>query len=166
MTWRSSKDLRRFLALPILGLSLALSGIATEAAARRGGPQSVNELQPVGAIPGQYIVVFKDSVGDPHGLAGAMARQHGLGLLHSYGAALKGFAAAMPDAVAQRVDRHGALADQQVARPVQHQGALLGHALDRHEAHVRPRDRLGDRRRIGRVVLLPLHVGLHVTGRD
>ena len=105
MTWRSSKDLRRFLALPILGLSLALSGIATEATAGRGGPQSVNELQPVGAIPGQYIVVFKDSVADPRGLANAMARQHGLGLLHSYSAALKGFAATMPDAVADRVAR-------------------------------------------------------------
>jgi len=105
MMWHSSKDLRRFLAVPVVGLSLALSGIATEAMAGRGGPQSVNELQPVGAIPGQYIVVFKDSVADPRGLANAMARQHGLGLLHSYSAALKGFAATMPDAVADRLAR-------------------------------------------------------------
>ena len=105
MMWHSSEDLRRFLAVSVVGLSLALSGIATEAAAGRGGPQSVNELQPVGAIPGQYIVVFKDSVTDPRGLANAMARQHGLGLLHPYGPALKGFAATMPDAVAERVAR-------------------------------------------------------------
>lgn len=34
--------------------------------------------RPVGdAIAGQYIVVFNDDVGDPHGLADELARAHG-----------------------------------------------------------------------------------------
>jgi subtilisin len=51
-----------------------------------------------GAIPGQYIVVFKDSVTNPNDAANDMARQHGLGLLHKYNYAIKGFAATIPAA--------------------------------------------------------------------
>lgn len=51
-----------------------------------------------GAIPGQYIVVFKDSVADPAAAANDMARAHGLGLLHTYRYALRGYAATIPAA--------------------------------------------------------------------
>jgi subtilisin len=47
-------------------------------------------------IPGQYIVVLNDSVGDSAGAANEMAQAHGLGLLHIYGHALQGFAATIP----------------------------------------------------------------------
>jgi len=50
-----------------------------------------------GKAPGQYIVVFKDDVVDASADAEAMVNGHGLGLLHKYGAALKGFAATIPD---------------------------------------------------------------------
>ena len=49
-------------------------------------------------IPGQYIVVFNDSVSNPEAVADEMAQQHGLGLLNKYNHALSGFAAVIPDA--------------------------------------------------------------------
>jgi len=48
--------------------------------------------------PGQYIVVLKDNAADPAAEADRLARVHGLGLGHVYGAALKGFAATVPAA--------------------------------------------------------------------
>jgi hypothetical protein len=48
---------------------------------------------------------------------------------------------------------------------VQDQHALLLFALHRHKAHVRPRHRLADSLRIGRVVLAALEVGLDVARR-
>src|SRR5438445_13663423 len=52
----------------------------------------------IGVIPGQYIVVFRDSVADPVGLAQSLVNAQGGTLLHSYTRALKGFAARLPDA--------------------------------------------------------------------
>ena len=48
---------------------------------------------------------------------------------------------------------------------VQRHGSLLVSRLDRHKAHRRPHNRLADRRRIRRVVLVALDVGLHVLRR-
>jgi hypothetical protein len=48
------------------------------------------------------------------------------------------------------------LTDQEVSRPVQHQGALLLGAFDRHEAHRRPCYRLADCLGIGGIVLAAL----------
>src|SRR5437762_8717336 len=48
---------------------------------------------------------------------------------------------------------------------VQHQHGLLIRTLDRHETHARPRHRLADRRRVDRVILAPLDVGLDVSRR-
>src|SRR5207302_3280145 len=56
-------------------------------------------------VPGQYIVVFKDTVADPVGVAlsrvgpaQAGVNAPGGTLLHTYSNALKGFAARLPDA--------------------------------------------------------------------
>ncbi len=49
-------------------------------------------------IPGQYIVVFKDSVQDPVSTTSEFVTKHGLGHLETYERALKGFAATIPDA--------------------------------------------------------------------
>src|SRR5437870_12141839 len=56
-------------------------------------------------VPGQYIVVFRDTVADPVGLAQSRVgpAQSGVNapggtLLHTYSSALKGFAARLPDA--------------------------------------------------------------------
>src|SRR3989454_2051032 len=51
-----------------------------------------------GVIPGQYIVVFRDSVADPVGLAQSLVKAQGGTLLHGYTSALQGFAARLPDA--------------------------------------------------------------------
>ncbi len=51
-----------------------------------------------GVVPGQYIVVFKDTVSRPADAASEMARTHGLGLLHTYNFAIKGYAATIPAA--------------------------------------------------------------------
>ena len=57
-------------------------------------------------IEGQYIVVFKDAVADPHGKAKEKSLKHGGKLKYSYGAVLKGFAAELSDeaVVALRAD--------------------------------------------------------------
>ena len=50
------------------------------------------------AVPGQYIVVFHDWVTEPATEALVVANEHGLGILHTYEFALKGFAATVPAA--------------------------------------------------------------------
>lgn len=60
---------------------------------------------PRGAIPGQYIVVFHDTVARPGDAAQDLARRHGLGLLYVYEHAIKGFAATIPGAVVNAVAR-------------------------------------------------------------
>ncbi len=64
---------------------------------------------------------------------------------------------------AQRVDGLGALADEQLTRPVHHESRLLLLGLDRDEAHARPGHGLADRLGVGRVVLAALDVGLDVV---
>ena len=70
-------------------LLLSISGVAGAA------PRSASAA---GAIPGQYIVVFNDTLSNPGDAASDMARQHGLGLLYKYSYAIKGFAATIPAA--------------------------------------------------------------------
>ena len=53
-----------------------------------------------GAIPGQYIVVFRDNVADAASLARQLAAAHGASIRFIYQSAIKGFAAQMSDAAA------------------------------------------------------------------
>src|SRR3989442_21339 len=48
-------------------------------------------------VPGQYIVVFKDGVADPEGLAQTLVSLYGGSLKHTYKSAIKGFAAILSD---------------------------------------------------------------------
>lgn len=83
---------RRFATLlAAIGLTLTTVLFSRPAAARTN------------AISDQYIVVFKDTVADPQGKARGLAAKHGLPLLHSYGHALKGFAAVVPPALLARL---------------------------------------------------------------
>lgn len=75
----------------VLAIVLLLSVFGTAGASAKAAPAS-------GATPGQYIVVFKDSVSNPSDAANDMARKHGLGLLYTYSYAIKGFAATVPAA--------------------------------------------------------------------
>ncbi len=54
-------------------------------------------------VPGQYIVVFRDTVADPVSLAQSLVNAQGGTLLHTYTSALKGFAARLPDAGVARL---------------------------------------------------------------
>jgi hypothetical protein len=69
-------------------------------------------------------------------------------------------------APAQRIDEHDPPARQKLVRPLDDARRLLLDRLDPGRAHARPRDGLRDRSRIGVVVLLPGHIGLHIGGRD
>lgn len=56
-------------------------------------------------VPGQYIVVLKDSVPNSGAVASEMTKKHGLGLQQVYENALKGYAASIPDAVLEKTKR-------------------------------------------------------------
>ncbi len=106
MTRRVRRPERIFAALvTALTMAIFLGLYPVLGAGQEGGaapnPNRVVPLHPVGAIPGQYIVVFDEGVTDPRGLAEALARRHGFTLRHSYAHALKGFAARMPAPVVQ-----------------------------------------------------------------
>jgi subtilisin family serine protease len=57
-------------------------------------------------IPGQYIVTFTKSVPDAPGLAKKLAAQYGGRLNFTYTAALKGFAASLPDAAVEALQNN------------------------------------------------------------
>ena len=62
--------------------------------------------QAEGAIPEQYIVVFRDNVADAPGLARQLAAANGASVLFIYQRALKGFAAHMSAAAAQALQNN------------------------------------------------------------
>src|SRR6266446_10009012 len=63
------------------------------------------------------------------------------------------------------IDQHRALTHQHLTGPVQHQGSLLFLRLECDEPHRWSRDRFADRRRIVRIILAALEVGLHIARR-
>src|SRR5258708_31686179 len=65
-----------------------------------------------------------------------------------------------------RIDHCGLLPDEEMARAMEHQAALLLGRLGRHKPHVGPADRLADRLGVGGIVLLPLDVGFHVRSEE
>ncbi len=71
------------------------------------------------AIPGSYIVVFKRDVADPPGLARKLALENGGALRFSYTAALKGFAADLPDRAVAALRRNPNVASVEVDQRVE-----------------------------------------------
>jgi len=65
----------------------------------------------------------------------------------------------------QGIDHLGPLAHQQIARPMQHQPALLLGRFDLHKTHGWASHRLADRLGIGSVILVALDVGFHIFRR-
>jgi subtilisin len=72
-------------------------------------------------VPDHYIVVFKASVADTSAKAHGLAAQHGLTIQHTYGHAIKGFAAMIPAARLAQLR-----ADPDVAYVMQDQVVSLG----------------------------------------
>lgn len=108
-------------------------------------PAAVSAQDAGEVIPGQYIVVFKSHVADAKGKAKEKTSKHNGILKHTYGAALKGFAAELTEAAAADLAR-----DPDVAYVEQDQvmhatagvesGATWG--LDRIDQRARPVDGL------------------------
>jgi len=92
----SSRNIFSRLLAPSAALVLVLT--ASAGLVRAGGPPEPNDK-----VPGQYIVVLKDDAGDDEAVAAEMAAAHGLGILNSYGHALHGFAAVIPENRLERV---------------------------------------------------------------
>jgi subtilisin family serine protease len=83
-------------ALYLTAVFLVMSGALTTG-------QQAGQAQ---VIPGQYIVVFKDSVTDVPGLANRLAGEHGRSPFFVYEHALKGFAIAVPQQAAEALSRN------------------------------------------------------------
>src|SRR4249919_374313 len=66
---------------------------------------------------------------------------------------------------ADRIDHRGLLAHQQMTGAVKRQAALLLGRLGLDEPHVWSAYGFADRLRIGRIVLMPFHIGLNVSWR-
>jgi len=62
-------------------------------------------------VPGQYIVVFKDGVTDPDGLAQTLVSLNGGSLKHTYKSAIKGFAAILSDAAVAALQAQSTIVD-------------------------------------------------------
>ena len=97
-----------FLAAVLLGAAaiLALGAVPTAVTA-----QAVVDVPPEyrgssNAIPGRYIVVFKDHVANPAVEARSMMRGRGGEIHHTYSHTIRGFAASIPDAAYQALRRN------------------------------------------------------------
>lgn len=94
----SFTSLTRLLARAALVPAIALSSLA------QAQPAPANPTHPYGpgrAIPGRYIVVFKQ--GSDASAAAELVRAHGGQLRHTYSGALSGFAASLPEAALQGI---------------------------------------------------------------
>lgn len=78
--------------------------------ARRSAADSLGSdslaSKPSRVIPGQYIVLLNEDVADPPGLARDLVEAHGGELRHTYGAAVRGFAATLPDAAVAALEHN------------------------------------------------------------
>lgn len=97
-----------------LGLTLACALTAFNPAAAAPSTEKV---------PNQYIVVLKDNVTDVDGVTGKLAAAHGLGVMHTYKAALKGFAAKVPPGLLEKIQAdpnvESVVQDEIVSLPVE-----------------------------------------------
>ena len=131
----------------LIGISVAVLGIAacqdpaapTQSAADvdLAVQSASSESEP---IPGQYIVVFKAGVLDAPGLSRRLIATHGGTLRFTYGRALNGFAARLPDAAAAAIARSPLVAfverDQKMYASTTQTGATWG--LDRTDQRALP----------------------------
>jgi aqualysin 1 len=90
----------RVLALGVYAAALATTPPIVLAQAAPAATHPFAQSQP---IAGRYIVVFKDSVGNPAAEAANVMRGRGGQLHHTYTRALKGFAASLPAAALQGI---------------------------------------------------------------
>jgi subtilisin family serine protease len=96
--------MKKFALLPMAALALAA---CQDPAAPVPVPVEPSLAAQAGqGVTDQYIVVFRDGVGDVPGLARALVAAHRGNLHFTYRAALKGFAARLPAGAAEALARH------------------------------------------------------------
>lgn len=92
------------------------------------------------AIPGRYIVVFRDDVADAPGLARSLTAAHGGTLHYTYAAAIRGFAASLPEQAVAALQRNPNVSyieqDQVITLAATQNNATWG--LDRIDQRDRP----------------------------
>ncbi|GAA1293105.1 S8 family peptidase [Saccharothrix xinjiangensis] len=110
----SSRGLRR--GLTVAALAAVVSPLLSlPATAQPGG--TVHGADSPDAVPGRYIVTFKDGTSAPD-TAAALVRRHGGGLRHTFGAVIQGFSASLTEAQARAVAANPAVARVQQAQYV------------------------------------------------
>jgi len=89
-------------------LALLVVFVACESASNPAQPASelIDQATAGEAVPGQYIVVFQNSVADPASVATELVNTAGGSLLHVYTSAIKGFAARLPAPAADPLGRN------------------------------------------------------------
>lgn len=87
----------------VFSLYVAAVALCAPAAAQTIDPPATHPFPQSKAIPGRYIVVFKNSVSNPAAEAANVMRGLGGQVIHTYARALKGFAATLPDAALQGI---------------------------------------------------------------
>ena len=125
-----------FLTFTALGLGACQDASSPSAPTNEYAPHLSAGARPAEAIPGQYVVIFRENVRDAKSVAKALAGKHGGKLKHTYEAALKGMAIELPDtaAAALRQDPAVEYVEQNqvvhaIAEPIVQPGATAG--LDR-----------------------------------
>ena len=102
--------MRRFISL--VGVTFALAACEhsqsplAPTSARTSLPNQAAPVAAARAVPGEYIVVFKNEVQDPATLAETLIRAHGGKHRFTYTHAIKGFAAALNDAAVTALARN------------------------------------------------------------
>lgn len=92
---------------------------------------AVEASQQADVIPGDYIVVFNETVNDPPGLAKGLAKAHGGHLKHTYKRALKGFSASLSEKAVDALRRNPNVAYVEADQRVQIAEAAQSWGLDR-----------------------------------
>lgn len=102
------KVMKRFAAAAVLaaGLAACRDSLTPTESALRPSFAVAEQGQSGDIIPGQYIVVFKQSVRDHLPLIQQLATTHGVSVQFRYSRAIKGFSGRMSDAAAQALARN------------------------------------------------------------
>src|SRR5436853_2668823 len=116
--------------------AVALIALLVGACRDASTPLSTGSRDDATRVPGQYIIVFQDTVADPGGLAQSLVQAQGGTLLHTYTSALKGFAARLPDAALATLGQNPRVAS---VEPDQNGSVAGPQALDRIDQRALPR---------------------------
>lgn len=128
----------------VLGLGLASCSDQPTSPGSEGGSADLAPLYTAAsadqAIPGEYIVVFKEGTADAPGLARRLVAQSGGNLRHTYSRALRGFSGRLPAQAVEALRRNPNVAyieqDQEVRIVATQTNATWG--LDRIDQRDRP----------------------------